>query len=418
MPHKILLVEDSPVLTRVLVRAIHNSEMFLVVHAMNYKEAQVILERESNDLFLALLDIVLPDSKDGEIVDLVRSYNVPVIVFTSLFSDDMRDLMESKEIVDYVIKKDNLNVDYVVALIHRVYKNSFIKALIVEDSRTIRMSIYKMLSSYKFQIFEAANGAEAINILKKEKDIRLVVTDYIMPEVDGFELLDWIRNSFKKSCSDLAVIGLSAHGSNRLSARFIKSGGNDFLNKPFLKEELLCRINQTIENIEHIETIRNLALTDPMTGLSNRRHFFETGEKLYVNAKRKNLNIALAMLDIDHFKHVNDTFGHYAGDLTIKKVSNLLKDAFRKSDIVARIGGEEFCVLAVNIKEDSITQTFERLRNKIETNEITFGKERFHITISIGVTMILSDSLEHMMRLADELLYKAKNSGRNCIICQ
>lgn len=264
-----------------------------------------------------------------------------------------------------------------------------------------------------FPVLEAENGVAAIRLLSEHKDVKLVITDYLMPEMDGFELLAWLRNEQDHDPNTTAVIGISSHGSNTLSARFIKEGGNDFLAKPFLKEEFICRVLQNVQNLESHLLIRETAQTDFLTGLSNRRHFDELAAPLYNNAKRRNLALTLAMVDIDHFKKVNDSYGHYAGDLVLKAVGNLLQRTFRKSDVVARMGGEEFCILAANVNPAWMVETFDRFRREVEALEVPFANILIRVTISMGITTRLDDSLEGMVGRADTLLYRAKRNGRN-----
>ncbi|MGN7614685.1 response regulator, partial [Magnetococcales bacterium HHB-1] len=259
---KILLVEDSVVLAKLIRRRLNTASCFDIIHTSSYRETETILQQEEpENFFLALLDLVLPDAKEGEIVDYICQKSIPAIVFTSMYSDDLRDYMESKGVIDYVVKRSR-NVEQIGYLVERLAKNRNISILVVDDSRTQRAALRKLLELYQFCVYEAENGMEAIKILSEDNDIRLVITDYIMPEMDGFALLEWIRYEQGKSRNELAAIGLSAHGSNILSARFIKGGGNDFLSKPYLKEELICRVFQNIETLELIDTINETAQKD------------------------------------------------------------------------------------------------------------------------------------------------------------
>ncbi|OSM02530.1 diguanylate cyclase [Magnetofaba australis] len=411
----ILVVEDSQVQAELLKRRIFSTLKFQVTHTTSYAQTQELLEKGDVEFFLALSDLVLPDAKDGEVVDLVVEHEIPCIVFTSVYSDDVRERMETKSIVDYVVKQGS-NVDLVVDLVERVHRNRDVKILIVDDSRTSRAVTRKMLELYQFQVIEASNGLEATRMLMDHPDTRLVITDYMMPEMDGFELLSWIRNSMGKSRNELSVMGLSAYGTNALSARFIKSGGNDFLSKPFLREELMCRVVQDVELLEHVATIQEMARLDFLTGLSNRRHFFDVGEKLFSNAKRENITLGLAMMDIDHFKGVNDGFGHYAGDLVLKMMAKQMEESFRQTDVVARMGGEEFAILLSNASPDRIYETFERFRKRIEEATTQFGSHAIRVTVSIGITTTLHGSLEEMVNEADKRLYHAKETGRNQVV--
>ena len=235
-----------------------------------------------------------------------------------------------------------------------------------------------------------------------------------MPEMNGFELVAKIRKEY--SSDELAIIGISGHGSGLLSAKFLKKGANDFICKPFLNEEFHCRINQNIEILEHIAAVREASNKDYLTGLWNRRQFFDLGKTLYENAKRGNLNITLAMIDIDHFKRINDSYGHAVGDAALKQVARLLAANLRDADIVSRYGGEEFCVMTTNMSKQEAKMAFERIRKRIENAKIHTKSCEMTLTVSIGVTTRILDTLDATISLADEFLYQAKQNGRNRVI--
>jgi len=416
---QILVVEDSKMFANVIVNEINSRLGFHCIIATTLEETRRQVEENESGFFLAVLDLNLPDAHDEEIVDYVVSKGIPAIVFTGNFGDDIRERILSKDVVDYVLKEGIQDVDYLVRTIHRIYKNQYIKLLVVDDSSVTRMMLKSLLTIQKFQVMEASNGIDGLQVLKQNPDIKLVITDYNMPEMDGFQLVSAIR---KKHNSDrLAIIGISAHGSGILSAKFLKKGANDFVNKPFAKEELYCRVNHNIEMLEYIEAIQDASNKDYLTGLYNRRYFFDLGRKIFENAKRGILDIVIAMFDIDYFKKINDTFGHEAGDVALKKMAAMICDNFRKADVVCRFGGEEFCVLATNMKKEKMFEFFDDLRLRISDNIIQLPisggqKKDISITVSVGVTSVIGNSLEAMVNAADELLYKAKQSGRNCVV--
>jgi diguanylate cyclase (GGDEF)-like protein len=159
--------------------------------------------------------------------------------------------------------------------------------------------------------------------------------------------------------------------------------------------------------------IKEMANTDFLTGLSNRRYFFEVGESLFQNAKRGNISISVAMFDIDHFKRVNDTSGHAAGDFIIRGIAEILTANLRKADVIARFGGEEFCIiLHCKDRDDSYT-VVDKLRLLVEQHVFMFEGKKIDVTISAGLTSVIGESLDEMVDKADEMLYKAKNGGRN-----
>lgn len=412
--HRVLIVEDSKLVASVIKKKIELILQYEVELAQTFEEAKKFLNEDKPDFLVCLAGLYLSDAPSGEIVDYVISKNIPTIVYTSEFSDDIREKIWSKKVVDYVYKESGLNLDYVIGLIRRVEKNRHIKALVVDDSQVFRARVSSLLEVHQYKIFQAGNGVEALKIFKDNPDIKLIITDYNMPEMDGLELIKEIRVNFSKD--DISIIGMS--GDNLLSAKFIKFGANDFLSKTFFTEEFYCRVNQNIEMIEYIQEIKESSNKDYLTNIYNRRYFYDVGQKLFENSRRKNFNIIVAMVDIDFFKKVNDTYGHDCGDIVIKKVANMLNRRFRDSDIVARIGGEEFCVLACNMDVVYIEDIFEKLRKKIEETEIETEKNIIKITISIGVCHKLMSSLDDMVKHADTLLYNAKESGRNKVVIE
>jgi len=328
-------------------------------------------------------------------------------------SDAMRESFWNRHIVDYVLKDGQENVDYVVKLLARLQRNPETKILVVDDSRSYRHAVTRLLAAHRYHVLEAATGEEALAVLEEHPATRLVMVDYNMPGMDGFTLTREIRRRFGKDV--MAVIGVSSMGGARLSARFIKSGANDYLNKPFLVEEFYTRITQNLEMLEHIAMVRDMAERDFLTRVYNRRYFFSAGAQLHGLLTRRSQPMTVAMLDIDHFKNVNDTLGHEAGDAVLRQMAQLLSSRFRVSDIVARLGGEEFCVLASDITSDQAQLLFEDLRATFEATPVIFGDTTVSYTVSIGLCSEPGLSLDEMLREADRMLYRSKSAGRNCV---
>jgi len=408
---KILVVEDSALFAGAIVKKIANQLTLECVVAKSFQQAREIIEHGEDEFGIAILDLTLPDAPDGEIVDYVISQAIPVIVVTGDFTDDTREHILKKDVVDYILKEGPSSLDQMVSVIRRIQRNQSSKILVVDDSKVSRQAVKKLLETQRIIVVEAADGKQALKQLEKHPDVKIVVTDYNMPEMDGFELSARIRE--KHPMDKLAIIGLSAHGNPLLSAKFLKQGANDFLAKPYANEEFFWRVNQNIEMLHYIESLKKSAIEDYLTGLYNRRYFFSVGEKLFQNARRSNLQLTTAMFDIDHFKRINDTFGHGVGDQVIKYVAETLKAGFRASDMICRFGGEEFCLLATNMRSQETFFHFEQIRKTIAEQHFKSGSAIVDFTISIGVTTRLADTLEETINQADELLYRAKAEGRN-----
>jgi diguanylate cyclase (GGDEF)-like protein len=197
----------------------------------------------------------------------------------------------------------------------------------------------------------------------------------------------------------------------------LKAGANDFLRKPFSQEEFMVRVHNTLDLIELIQELEFLAYHDPLIGLYNRRYFMEEAPKFLSIAKRRNLNLACLVVDIDNFKQINDTYGHEVGDLVLKDLAEKLKETFkREEDIVARFGGEEFVVLILYSDKRAFIEFIEYFRRKVALTPLNLQGQNISYTISIGGALELKNSLREMLFIADNNLYKAKKQGKNCVV--
>jgi diguanylate cyclase (GGDEF)-like protein len=232
--------------------------------------------------------------------------------------------------------------------------------------------------------------------------------------MNGLKLIEEVRKNYKRE--DLAILGLSIVANKELTVQLLKTGANDYMTKPIMVDEFYCRVSQSVNMVRNVRTIKESSTTDFLTKVSNRRSLFDSGKVLYENARRGTLHIAMAMIDADFFKKVNDTYGHDAGDKLLIALARTLKHTVRPTDIVARFGGEEFVCIAVINKPEDAAEVFERVRCEIEALTVTFGEHYLNVTTSIGVTTALCDSFEGMLKRADRALYRAKEGGRNCVV--
>lgn len=252
MSHQILVVEDARFYRTIICQKLAESFDCEVVAAETYAEAKELLDTSPDDRFsVAVLDLVLPDSPGGEIIDLVTERKIPVVVFAATFTEGFRETMLEKNVFDYFIKTHQGSLAPVVTAVKRILRNREVTILVVEDSQFHRNMLKSMLHAYRFRILTAENGVAALDMLERNPEIQMVITDYDMPEMDGFELISNIRA--KKDRYQLAIIGLSAQVNPMDSVKFLKNGANDFLPKPFLKEELY---NRVLLNLEMIEQMR------------------------------------------------------------------------------------------------------------------------------------------------------------------
>lgn len=413
MQERILVVEDNKTLAKLIAKKIGAELDFEVDVAYNLAETKLFLSRYN--YFLTLLDINLPDAPNGEVVDYAIEKKNHVIILSGNIDKEFRARVLKKNIIDYVNKSGVNDVNYIIQTIKRVRKNQNHKILVVDDSIVFRKQMQTMLENMFFKVITVAHGEEALGILNTMNDISLVLTDYHMPVVNGLELTIEIRKEYTKN--DLGVIVISNDNDEETTALFLKNGANDYIKKPFSKEEFSCRINNSIEALENIHAITNHANRDFLTGLYNRRYFFDHMQPYFERALREEEPFAIGMIDIDHFKKINDTYGHDTGDKAINALADILRAGTNQNDIVARFGGEEFCVVIKNSTQSNTIALFERLRTKVQSSPVTSDKgEEFYFTISIGVALSHEDTLEETINQSDALLYSAKQNGRNQVV--
>lgn len=258
--HRIVVAEDSNVFTSMIGQKFKECFDIDIEICRSFDELQLAFDYGERPITLAISNINLPGAENGEALGYLASLSIPIIVFTGTFHEKTREGILARDIVDYVIKDSILAIDMLAESVCRFLTNHRHHVLIVDDSPTARALLRGRLERFNFKVSAAESGREALDILKKTPDIGLVVTDYNMPDIDGFELTRRLRSV--RGSHELRIIGVSSSENRLLSARFLKAGGNDFMLRPYVDEEFYCRVNQNLDTLDQIRSARRLIETN------------------------------------------------------------------------------------------------------------------------------------------------------------
>ena len=307
--------------------------------------------------------------------------------------------------------------------------------LVVDDNPQNLRLLIAILSMRGYKVRPAPSGSIALeSAFSTPPD--LILLDIMMPEMNGYEVCQKLKES--ELTSSVPVIFISAIDAVADKVKAFEMGAVDYITKPFQAEEILARVNTHLslrrtqkmleeeielrkESEERLKVIslkyQKMATQDYLTGVSNRRYFMERAQEELSRANRYTHPLTFMMMDIDHFKNINDTYGHHAGDQVLKNVASICTDNLRVHDLFGRIGGEEFSAMLPETNLNDAIVVAERIRKSVEDAEWAIDGKKVSCTISIGMSQLNDDSetLDNLMKKADEALYLAKSSGRNCI---
>lgn len=288
--------------------------------------------------------------------------------------------------------------------------------LIVDDDAGIRKTILEFIKFAGFSVFAASNGEEALKLLKTN-NIAVVITDIIMPGIDGLELTGLIKKNY-----DSDVILMTGYSDKYSYKEAITKGASDIIFKPVHLEELLLRLKRVFkerrlkkERTKMLEKLEELAITDELTQLYNSRRFYKQLDAEVYRFKRYKHPLSLLFLDVDHFKHYNDAYGHIQGDKVLIRLGRIIKSCLRTMDSAYRYGGEEFTVILPETEGKEAVVVASRIRALMEAEKFTPGAGKIvKLTISIGVTEYCADErISSFAERADKAMYTAKQKGKN-----
>jgi diguanylate cyclase (GGDEF)-like protein len=301
------------------------------------------------------------------------------------------------------------------------------RILIADDDLTARTILTGVLKKWGYDIVAVKDGQAAWEVLQQSDSPRLVILDWLMPGLDGLEVIQRVNARETEQPPYIILLTSKDEKGDILSG--LETGANDYIKKPFDHEELYARIRvgqRTLELqtrlYETMQTLTHTATHDPLTGILNRCAILDQLSHEISRARRESNNarstgLSIGFIDIDHFKKVNDQYGHQAGDEVLKGIGIILSSHLREYDTFGRLGGDEFLVVVPGIDEESSHLFFERLLDAIATSQIETYAGKVSITVSIGVASGASNNgLDELLDTADMAMYRGKREGGNRVI--
>ncbi len=300
------------------------------------------------------------------------------------------------------------------------------RILIAEDETVSRRILKMTLESWGHEVIEAKDGAVALQLLENDNPPKLAILDLAMPEMDGLSVCQRVRQN--RSATPVYIILLTASTSKALIVKGLEAGADDYVTKPFDTDELHARVKvgmrivelqlslaQRVAELEMAQdSLRNLSLTDDLTGLYNRRGFFTLAEQHLSSARRAKRQASLIYIDMDGLKNLNDTHGHEVGSMALREVAEILRETFRTSDLIARIGGDEFVIFETYIGANDGGTGVQRLQHNLSQHNAEQVRD-YKISLSIGVAPVSFDTsmtLEELLKNGDRMMYEQKRSKR------
>jgi len=420
---KALIIEDSPVFRQMVQHTLEQLG-FQTECAEVAAEGMAALEQRRFDLLI--LDLHLPDQSGLEVARRIRAQAahrlLPILMLTS---DDSKLLMQRAldAGVTELFRKTKIAElhDLLREYIARMQKQLRGRVMLIEDSPTTSELLAYMLGKMSLEVDRFETGEAALEALTKA-DYDLIVSDIVLAgQMTGLGVTRAVR-SMEGEVSRIPILGLSALEDAARKIEMLKMGANDYVPKPVVEEEFAARVSNLITSKQLFDQVqqqrrelRERSIRDVLTGLYNRHYLAEVSSQLFAQADRQQRPLAVMMVDLDHFKKINDTYGHDVGDKVLAGVGQLLAQDCRQGDVAARFGGEEFVILLPDCTQAAAQQRAERLLADLRD----LRPADIPVSASIGVSAQGSSQImgfDELFKMADDAVYEAKQSGRNKVV--
>jgi diguanylate cyclase (GGDEF)-like protein len=302
-----------------------------------------------------------------------------------------------------------------------------VRILIADDSIVSRHLLDATLRKWGYEVVIACDGTEAWNILQSEDPPNIAVLDWVMPGLTGPEVCKRVRLHAREKAIYTYILLLTSKSQREDLIEGMEAGADDYLTKPFDQHELKVRLGpgrRIVELHQELisarEALRDQATKDFLTRIWNRSYILDILDRELVRSNREKSPLGLILADLDHFKTINDTYGHFGGDAVLREFVRRMTGSMRPYDSMGRYGGEEFLMVLPGCGPQDVYRQAERMRAALSDEPMSFNDESRTVTCSFGATTWTPNqpvSAETLIRAADDALYQAKRQGRNCVVC-
>jgi len=411
---RVLIAEQEQALRDALADRVEKS---LGVSADTVNTAAAVrklMDQHAGEYVLAVVDTRLPDAPNGEVLDVLTANSIPTIAISSKVTDEIATRLLDKHIIDCVLKRNEEDTELLADIVQQTLCNPQRKIIYFSTDDFNRKKIRQLLDIHRYTIIDVRNKADIRRQLSEHRDISLVIMDQSTLQFNAIETISELRQHYRRE--DLAIAAVCDHEDQQLGAKLLRAGANDVIRQPMPTDEFYYRVKQCVESVERVREIKYSATRDLLTGAYNRDYLFDVGEKLYASAKRGDIKLTLAMIEIDKFEDLTTQHSPEASNTVLETLAPLLSAELRQNDVLARYDASTFACLISNVGEHNAIMVCERIRQTVSKACIEYQSNQLSVSCSIGATTNPDDSLLNMIGDAHRLLQDAIEKGRNCVV--
>ena len=411
---RVLIAEQEQAVRDALVDRVEQS-LGVTADAVNTAKAvRKLIEQHQGEYVLAVVDTRLPDAPNGEAIDILTHNAIPTIAISSNVTEEIAERLLDRHIIDCVLKRTDEDTDLLADLVQQTLCNPQRKILYFSENDFNRKKIHELLDIHRYTIIDVRNKTDVRRQLQEHQDISLVLLDQSTLQSSAISTISDLRQHYRRE--DLAIAAVCEQSDQLLGAKLLRAGANDVIRQPMPTDEFYYRVKNCVESVERVREIKYSATRDIQTGVYNRDYLFDIGEKLHGSAKRGDIKLTAAIIEIDNFEKITTRHGPETSNSVLEQLATLISNELRSNDIVARYDAAKFVCLANNVGQHNAIMVFERIRRLVAKTRIEFESTVLSVSCSIGATTDTDESFLSMIGNAQQTLIAAIEEGRNCAV--